>query len=310
MRHWMDKPVQRMCRELLRPLARILLRAGMTYAEFEELSKSTFVDVASGEYGKHGRPANVSRVAIITGMSRREVRRYRDRLAEELKTGSVQGDARYWSPASRVLSGWHQDADFTDGEGRPLSLPLEGASASFESLLKRYCGDIPRGAMASELERVGAVVIESERARVLTRNYVSSDQSAEVLEMVGTFLRDFTSTLDFNLQVGAGENPWFQRLVYNSRLKPTALKLFKRLVARDGQAWLEELDTWLSAHEVADDGDDPVRAGMGIYYFQDRARTRSYKMTWSESLQARSAESEQAPIDTVAIGKPQSGAVT
>lgn len=294
MRAEIGKPLAQMCREFLRPLARILLRAGMTYSEFAQIAASAFVDVASGEFGLHGRPANVSRVAIITGLSRREVRRQRNLLSETDTADAESDHAHHWSPASRVLTGWHQDPEFADADGNPKSLPLKGERASFESLLKRYCGDIPHGAMASELERVGAIEIDNGHARVLSRGYVNTDLSPAVLTMFGKMMHDFTSTLEFNLQLGAGEHPWFQRVAYNTRLKPTSVKFLKKLVARDGQALLEQLDAWMSSHEASDDEDDHLEAGVGVYFYQDRTRTRSYKMTPSESRRARAIDAVQS----------------
>ena len=264
----------------------------MTYTEFSQLAKSTFVDVALGEYGKNGRPANLSRVAIITGLSRREVSRVRDQLTQDATDSGDGEELRFWSPASRVLSGWHQDPDFADENGEPAALPLVGDGMSVRALLDRYGGDIPPGAMLSELERVGAIAIEDGTAKLLSRNYMNANQSTEVLAMVGSYIHDFASTLEFNLQVGAGERPWFQRVAQNAYLKPSTLKLLKKIVAQDGQALLENLDAWLSAHESDDDNDDRVQAGVGVYYFQDRHRTRSYKMTWSESLRARAGDGD------------------
>ena len=66
---------------ILRPIAAILLRCGMTWKEFAEVSKSVFVDVATREFGISGRPTNVSRVSILTGIGRKEVKRQRDLLA-------------------------------------------------------------------------------------------------------------------------------------------------------------------------------------------------------------------------------------
>ena len=64
----------------MRPIASLLMRCGMTWKEFAELCKTVFVEVASEEYGIRGRKTNVSRTAILTGMSRKEVKRLRDLL--------------------------------------------------------------------------------------------------------------------------------------------------------------------------------------------------------------------------------------
>jgi hypothetical protein len=63
------------CGALLRPIASVVLKCGMTWREFSELSKSVFVSVATDEFGIRGRPTNISRVSILTGISRKEVKR-------------------------------------------------------------------------------------------------------------------------------------------------------------------------------------------------------------------------------------------
>ena len=65
---------------ILRPIAKILLRCGIGFREFAEVSKAAFVDVASSEYGLRGRPTNISRVAVMSGLTRKEVRRIRNKI--------------------------------------------------------------------------------------------------------------------------------------------------------------------------------------------------------------------------------------
>ena len=103
------------CRALLRPVALVLLRGGVTWREFSALSKSVFVSVATDEFGIRGRPTNVSRVSILTGISRKEVKRQRDLLSkpDEVVAASKSSDA------TRVLSGWFQDERFRAEDGAP-----------------------------------------------------------------------------------------------------------------------------------------------------------------------------------------------
>ena len=108
----------------VRPLVRILLRCGVTWKEIAELLKAVYVDVASAEYGKRGRPANASRVAILTGLSRRDVKRARDRLASAAP--DALAPIAKINHASRVLTGWFQDPDFVDAKGKPRLLDLAG----------------------------------------------------------------------------------------------------------------------------------------------------------------------------------------
>ena len=92
------------CRVLLRPIASLLLKCGMTWREFAEVSKGVFVAVASEDFGLNGRPTNVSRVSILTGVSRKEVARVRGLL--DAAVGAVaEQDHRCHAPAVRLASG-------------------------------------------------------------------------------------------------------------------------------------------------------------------------------------------------------------
>ena len=103
----------------LKPLIHVLLSCGITWREFAELSRTTYVEVATENFGKRGRPTNVSRTAILTGLSRRDVRKQRQNLGAAPNT--LPG---YVTKASLVLSAWHLDPDFRDGKGRPAILRM------------------------------------------------------------------------------------------------------------------------------------------------------------------------------------------
>ena len=53
---------------MLKPIARLLLRYNIGFREFAEVLKVAMVDVATSEYGIRGRPTNISRVAVMTGL--------------------------------------------------------------------------------------------------------------------------------------------------------------------------------------------------------------------------------------------------
>jgi len=138
--------------QLLRPLMTILLRNNVSHRTFAELAKLVYVEVASAQFGIAGKKQSTSRIAILTGLTRKEVQRL---LAQPSDTEPVSVEE--YHRASRVITGWVRDPDFGDGKGHPLPLRMEGKRASFTTLVKRYSGDIPVRAMGDELLRVGAV---------------------------------------------------------------------------------------------------------------------------------------------------------
>ena len=75
---------------LMRPMVRILLRYGIGYREFVEVAKTTYVGVASSDFGIRGRPTNISRVAVMTGLTRKEVKRIRDKIISGERSVAVK----------------------------------------------------------------------------------------------------------------------------------------------------------------------------------------------------------------------------
>ncbi len=248
---------------------RILLRNGLAYSDFAEVVKQVYSDVAREDLAQLRGRVTDSRVAIVTGLTRKEVKRLRELGDEGYERVSWGGANR----ATRVLSGWHRDPDFTDDSGAPKDLSMSDAERGFPALVRRYSGDMPVSAMFEELERVSAVRrTRGGKVRVLKRAYVPESGAAEGVRMLGSATHDLLSTIDHNLSRGPEQQPYFQRVVFDNRLDRAALPLFRRLTAEHAQKLLELLDDWMEAHAVpaGREGDGrSVRAGVGVYFFQD-----------------------------------------
>ncbi len=259
------------CRHLLAPVVRLLQRSGITWAEFAELGKEVFVDVAGTDYGLQGRPTNAARVAMITGLSRREVSRVRKTLAgvEDPKQSSG-------SSIAQVLSGWHLDNDFLDAHGNPLRLAADGEGASFATLLKRYAGDTPHGALTKELLKLELIAeIEPGLYEVRAREYIRSALDPDMLRQVGVALHDHGMTLAHNVDSERTEPPRFEGMASNPRVARIHLEDFQRYLDTRGQAFLEEIDAWLAAHEVDEtesSKSENVRLGAGVYLIHDETK--------------------------------------
>ncbi len=252
-------------RLIFRPIARILLLAGVTWKEIAEVAKATFVEVASAEFGIRGRPTNASRVAILTGFTRKEVARLRSLLANE--DTQLLDRMNY---ATRVLTGWYTDAFFLDKHGSPLALQASGAGASFESLCKRYASDVPPTAMLKELKHVGAVVDgTSGNLIVKSRYYMPLQMDPEQVLSSGSVLQDLGNTVSHNLFRKKDDCARFERRATNTRVAPEAVPHFQAFLEEEGQAFLERVDQWLSEHELdRDSTDDGVRLGLGAYWIE------------------------------------------
>ena len=250
---------------ILRPLIQILLRNGVTYRAFAETAKAVYVEVATKEHHIPGRKQTDSRISVITGLSRKEVKRVKSLPASE-----VGNDLARYNRASRVISGWTQDRDFMDSQGNPLDLKMDQADNSFAELVRRYSGDAPPRAVLDELEQVGAVQrLDDGTLCLVTRGYIPQTDSPERLGIFGVMVADLLHSSDYNLKDESAK-PYFQRVVANERIPAAATEEFQQVTRRYCQQYLEKLDHWLAENEADSDGDTELRRiGVGIYYFEN-----------------------------------------
>jgi hypothetical protein len=254
--------VRSSCRALLRPIASVVLKCGMTWREFSELSKSVFVSVASDEFGIRGRPTNVSRVSILTGISRKEVKRQRELLAEPASSNPTKS-----TDATRLLAGWHQDPDYVGDDGEPLALEPVGGTPSFQSLFGTYGGDTPEQTLLRELLKAGSVEKDDQNRYVAKRRYhMPVEMDAASIRFFGTNLFDHANTLCNNV-TGDSNIRRLEGFAIDDQIDPDAVEEFRVYLDKRGQQFLEEIDDWLSQHRLDPNESEstPVRLGLGVY---------------------------------------------
>ena len=253
---------------MTRPLVRILLRNSVSYGTFSDLAKWLFVDVAMQEFGIKGRKQSISRISVITGLSRKEVKRLL-----ELPEPQNRRDEETYNRAARVIAGWRRDRDFQNRQGKPSDLKIRGRGASFSELVKRFSGDLPVRAVLDELLRVRAVkLIRDDRVRLLTRLYLPRDNEIMKYHILGTDVGYLIATIDHNMQTEY-DAPFFQRKVSYNNLSDEAVSKFRKLSAESAQALLEKLDSWLAKNDrdttPTVEGTGRNIAGTGVYYFEE-----------------------------------------
>jgi hypothetical protein len=262
-----QKPLIAAVLRLLRPLARILLRHGVSFSTFSDLAKWTYVDVATREFGIEGRKQSTSRVSVITGLSRREVMRVRKLPRPDVTAGTEKHNR-----AARVIAAWRREGDFHDSSGNPAPLPMEGAGATFSELVKRFSGNVPPRAILDELIHVDAVERRQDgKIGLLARAYIPRKIEAHKLNILGTDVQHLIATIDHNLNPDTTD-PIFQRKVAYDNLPDEILPEFRRRFAKKAQALLESADHWLAQRDrdltPTVRGNGRNRAGFGIFFFE------------------------------------------
>ncbi|MFQ5938418.1 MAG: DUF6502 family protein, partial [Acidiferrobacterales bacterium] len=230
--------------KLLRPLVRILLRSGIPYGMFADLAKCAYVEIATDEFTIRERRQTVSRVAVITGLSRKEVTRVQGLTGTEAAAA-----AERCNRAARVISGWVRDPRFLDEHGEPVPLSFEGDDGSFTELVKEFSGDVPARAILDELIHVGAVTqLDDGRINLVTHGYIPRESKADKLGILGTDVAHLLATIDHNVHQTDAE-PKFQRKVAYDNLPAEALAALRSMGANEAQKLLERIDRWMAEHD-------------------------------------------------------------
>lgn len=254
--------------QCLRPLARVLLRSGISFRQFSDLAKVAFVQEALSERKGRARRTNLSRVAIRTGISRKEVARIRSRL-EDSHVDAVSVDSQS-THAARVLQMWHTDPRFVDAKGVPVELPFISDGLHFGAVVKAAGGDVPPGAVRAELEDAGAVVETAEGLlRPMKRYFVPANVGEDLLVGFTHILQPVLEGIAHNTRIDCSD-PFVQRVAYSDRLSPLTAVAFREFGQVRASNFVQSVDDWLSANEMSEEHGLPAqsRIGLGVFYFE------------------------------------------
>jgi len=242
-----------------------MLRHGLSTYDFSSMANIAFVRAARDILREQGKPMSFSRVSTITGLHRHVVSDIVNSGEVGYSDLTVDKDYRR-NRLARVLTGWFESPDYTDSDGRPLVLAIDGPEPSFASLVRAFSGDIYPRIILDELIEVGAVRMAKDGSlRALARRYTSGGAEPAAIEHLGSTVRDLLNTLEHNLSTPV-EARLYDDAVVSVRLDRAALPLFRRLLRQRGAAFLEDIEGWISEHERPD-SPDAVRAGVMLQMF-------------------------------------------
>ncbi len=221
-----------------------------------------------GSYTLEGRKQTISRVSVITGLNRKEVKR-----VSQLPGPDDQARNERYNRAARVIAGWRRDKAFRNKKGDPADLPVTGKEATFQTLVKKYSGDMPFRAVLDEMIRVGAAIRTDEnQVHLVARAYLPAGDESMKIHILGTDVAHLIKSIQHNL-VPDEKGPFYQRKVMYDNLPEDILPTFRNLSAQSSQKLLENLDSWLSQQDRDTNpdvkGNGRNVAGIGIYYFEE-----------------------------------------
>ena len=255
---------------LLTPLVRYLIGQGCTYPALSDLLKSIYVNQAQSHYGATpGRNLTDSRISLLTGIHRKDVKRLRGELAGTVDSG-LRREANL---AARVVAEWVSAAKYLTPEGEPRALPLRLSTEgpSFESLVREAKADLRPRAVLDELVRVGVAEIDmTNRVKLLRTAYVSA-LPADKLAFLGDNVGDHIQSALHNIEQPQ-VLPYLERAVYYDAVPTAALTQLRPTLQRLGDQLLRQANRHLTTLVGSTSATPRRRMRLGVYYYEDDAK--------------------------------------
>jgi len=220
----------------LTEFARLLLAAGTTSTQFNQLAELAFYRAASEDARFRNSRINQSSVAAMTGLNRAKIRALI--RAEKKKSHSKPESHR-----EKLLAAWMSEPEFLTSSGEPRRLRLIGSKASFASLTKKHGGDVPTRAHLRELQRRRLVRVSEGFAQLVPN--AREVQEVKRLEQVSAALAGALSVPE-----GAGRGRVLKVMSFEVRHpSPGAVGriLLQRRIAKSLKGFMAELDAACNA---------------------------------------------------------------
>ena len=264
----LPKPLISALRRLLRPLVRLLIAKGVGLAALMELLKEAYVDVALNEFPVEGKKQTDSRVSLLTGVHRKDVKRLRERPTEKMAAPRSIG------LGGQIVSRWLGSKETTDKKGQPLPLPrkTDSRGPSFEALVSGVSKDVRPRALLDEWLRLGVAHLDEDDRVVLNRMaFVPEKGFEEKAFYFGRNIHDHLAATAHNLLEEG--NPTLERSVHYTGLTEESATELAEAAERSGMKALLEMNRLALELAEKDKGRATAtrRINFGLYFFDGAA---------------------------------------
>lgn len=254
---------------IFRPAARLLLQFGIGYRDISEVFKRAMVDVAGEVYGKNGQRASISRVATLTNLTRKEVRRLRDKVDEAPHKLDVAATS-----ITEILSRWNTETDYLDNEGTPVVLPFEGDGVSFSALVKKCSSGMSPSEARSQMKANHAISEDKpDELRVLRRENSPRQPHDYVALALKHSVYSLLSNIAHNSSTRPEDAKWPQYLAYVQRVDNADLPRLRKASSDHltdvARTFDDQLIAFQKRQKMVSKAEDATTVAIGCYYFEE-----------------------------------------
>ena len=250
---------------LCRPLLRLLIEKGIGYPQLRDLLKKLYVEVAEESFALEGKPPSDSRLFILTGVHRKDIKR--------LRAGDPDSTAvRASTLGGAIVSHWLGLPAYRDADGRPRCLPrnsADDAAPGFDTLVADVSKDVRPRAILDELLRQGVVSLNEAGDICLNRTaFIPGADFEEKTFFLGRNVHDHLATCAHNML--SPDTPMLERSVYFAALTEASVHELRELAEQNAVDALQAINARALVLQEADQGkaDAIHRIRFGCYWYQ------------------------------------------
>ncbi|MCP5039484.1 MAG: hypothetical protein GY944_00555 [bacterium] len=262
-------------RQLLRPLVHLLLSRQITFPILTHLLKELYIEVAGDEFAIDGKRLTDSRVNLLTGIHRKDVKR----LREAPEPGGSEERPRSLTLGAQIVARWTDRPEFHDEAGQPRPLPRKPTPGepSFDDLVSSVSRDIRPRSILDEWQRLGVVHLDGADCVVLNASaFIPSRSFEEKAHQLGHTLHDHIAAGAHNLM--DGDPPMMERSVYYAGLRDESVKELLELSERRGMDALHEVNRRAMELQEGDSSKKGAvhRMRLGVFSFRAKRGDSDY----------------------------------
>ena len=238
--------------QMLKPLVRLLIHQNITYTGFLNLLKKTYVEVAEESFEIKGKRLTDSRISLITGVHRGDVKRIRTEGLTQPSEKEIKAGL-----SAQVMSIWAGHQAYLDDSGnpKPLYRYAHDGSPSFEELVLSVSKDKHPRCFLDEWMNQGLIELfetddHKEQISLTEKGYVPEEDFEEKLFFAGKNIGDHLSVVAHNLENQTP--PMFDRAVYYNKLSETSIQAIEAASKEKMMAALTEINQLASQLQAQD----------------------------------------------------------
>lgn len=253
----------------MRPLVRLAIARGVRFQELAEMLKEIYVAASLAHFQIGKKRLTDSRISLLTGLQRKDVRSLRERLTESRDESPDSAGAGL---LPRVLAHWVTGASYCNSRGNPKVLPRIGDGKSFGTLVAEVSRDVHPRTVLDELMRLGLAEHDKDRDEVslLETAFLPSRDETALFGYFGANLGDHAEAATRNLQAAPEPGPFFERAVHYNRLSQKSLDELNDLARQLQSDALSKLNARSLELQIRDaklqDASGRFRCGAFIYH--------------------------------------------